>query len=117
MSRRHKLGQGRVPQDGVVWHVDPGDIEVDELGAVVFAGPEGDKEADLPQGVVEPPPTPEKGLVGRSRLGGTCSRPNASAESMLRPAPPSMRVLVTAMLQMVGVQSIGSAPAPIVAAR
>ena len=35
-------------------------------------------------------------------------------ESKLRPAPPSMRVLVTATLQMVGVQSIGSMPEPVV---
>ena len=31
-------------------------------------------------------------------------------ESMLRPAPPSMRVLVTATWQMVGVHNMGSAP-------
>ena len=31
-------------------------------------------------------------------------------------APPSMKVLVTATLQMVGVQSIGSVPAPAVVA-
>ena len=37
-----------------------------------------------------------------------------SMESTLRPAPPSMRVLVTATLQMVGVQSIGSIPEPAV---
>ena len=34
----------------------------------------------------------------------------ASTESTLRPAPPSMRVLVTATWQMVGVHSMGSAP-------
>ena len=34
----------------------------------------------------------------------------ASTESMLRPASPSMRVLVTATWQMVGVHSMGSAP-------
>ena len=34
----------------------------------------------------------------------------ASTESTLRPAPPAMRVLVTATRQMVGVHSIGSAP-------
>lgn len=32
----------------------------------------------------------------------------------MRPAPPLMRVLVTATLQMMGVQSIGSAPEPAV---
>ena len=34
----------------------------------------------------------------------------ASTESMLRPAPPLMRVLATATWQMVGVHSMGSAP-------
>ena len=41
---------------------------------------------------------------------GMQRRLKASTESMLRPAPPSMRVLVTATWQMVGVHSMGSAP-------
>src|SRR3954466_7445296 len=48
VSYGHELGQRRVPEDGVVWQADVGDVEVDELGAVVVAGPEGDREADLP---------------------------------------------------------------------
>ena len=63
-----------------------------------------------PKEVVEPAPTPEKGLLGWSRSSGTWRRLKASTESMLRSVPPSMRVLVTATWQMVGVHSIGSAP-------
>ena len=39
-----------VPEDGVVRETDVGDVEVDQLGAVVVACPEGHGEADLPQG-------------------------------------------------------------------
>ena len=63
-----------------------------------------------PKEAVEPAPTPEKGLLGWSRSSGTWRRLKASTESTLRPAPPSMRVLVTATWQMVGVHNIGSAP-------
>ena len=42
------LGEGRISEDGVVVQVNVGDVEVDELGTVVFALPEGDREADLP---------------------------------------------------------------------
>ena len=48
VSHCHELGQGWVPEDGVVWQENVGDVEVDELGAVVVARPEGDREADLP---------------------------------------------------------------------
>ena len=44
----HELGQRRVPEDGVVQQENVGDVEVDELGAVVVACPEGDREAHLP---------------------------------------------------------------------
>ena len=64
VSHCHELGQGWVPKDGIVWQTDVGDIEVDELGAVVVALPEGDRKADLPYRTVEPSLTPEKGLVG-----------------------------------------------------
>ena len=37
-----------VPEDGVVRETDAGDVEVNELVAVVVAGAEGDREADLP---------------------------------------------------------------------
>ena len=48
MGHRHELGQGRIPEDGVVWQVDVGDVEVDEFGGVVVAFSEGNGEADLP---------------------------------------------------------------------
>ena len=48
VSHRHELGQGRILEDGVVWQANVGDVEVDELSAVVFALSEGDGEADLP---------------------------------------------------------------------
>ena len=63
VSYGHELGQRWVPEDGVVRQADVGDVEVDELGAVVAASPEGDREADLPDR--------ERGTVGDSgeRLG------------------------------------------------
>ena len=48
VSRSHELGQGRIPEDGIVREADVGDVEVDELGVVVVALAEGDREADLP---------------------------------------------------------------------
>ena len=48
VSYGHELGQRWVPKDGVVRQANVSDVEVDELGAVVVACPEGDKEADLP---------------------------------------------------------------------
>ena len=47
MSHRHELGQGRIPEDGIVWQTDVGDVEVDELSAVVVALSEGHWEVDL----------------------------------------------------------------------
>ena len=44
----HELGQGWIPEDGIVRQVDVGDVEVDELGVVVAALSKGDREADLP---------------------------------------------------------------------
>ena len=32
VGHRHELGQGWIPEDGIVWQADVGDIEVDELG-------------------------------------------------------------------------------------
>ena len=57
-------------------------------------------------------PMPEKGLLGWSHSSCTWRRLKAYTESTLRPTPPSMRVLVTATWQMVGVHSIGCAPEP-----
>ena len=48
VSHHHKLGQGQIPKDGVVGQENVGDVEVDELCAVVVTFPEGDREANLP---------------------------------------------------------------------
>ena len=45
---RHELGESWVPEDGIVRQANVGDVEVDELGVVVVALAEGDREADLP---------------------------------------------------------------------
>ena len=58
MGHRHELGQGWIPEDGVVWQVDVGDVEVDELGAAVVVFSEGNGEADLPDRM--------RGAVGHS---------------------------------------------------
>ena len=59
VGHRHELGQGWIPEDGVVWQTDVRDVEVDELGVVVLAFSEGDREADLPYRC--------GGIVGHSR--------------------------------------------------
>ena len=63
VSYVHELGQRWVPKDGVVQQANVRDVEVDELGAVVVACPEGDREANLPDR--------DRGAVGDSgeRLG------------------------------------------------
>ncbi len=48
MGDCHELGQGRIPEDGVVRQADVRNVKVDELGAVVLALSEGDRQADLP---------------------------------------------------------------------
>ena len=48
VSYRHELGQGRIPEDGIVWQANVGKVEVDELGTVVLVLSEGDREANLP---------------------------------------------------------------------
>ena len=47
MSDCHELGQGWIPEDGIVRQMVVCDFEVDELGAVVLAFPEADREAVL----------------------------------------------------------------------
>ena len=42
VSHCHELGQGWIPEDGIVWQANVGDVEVNELGAVVVALPKGD---------------------------------------------------------------------------
>ena len=71
MGHRHELGQGWIPEDGVVWHVYVGDVEVNELGTVVLAMSKGEREADLPYRGGGTVVTPEKGLVGWSWSYGT----------------------------------------------
>ena len=48
VSHCHELGQSWVPEDGIVWQANVGDVEVNELGVVVVVLPKGDMEADLP---------------------------------------------------------------------
>ena len=48
MSHGHELGESWVAEDGVVRQANVGDVEVDELGAVVLALSKGDRKADLP---------------------------------------------------------------------
>ena len=43
VSDCHELGQCWIPEDGIVRQADVRDVEVDELGAVVLALPEGDR--------------------------------------------------------------------------
>ena len=111
MGHGHELGQCWAIEDGIVRQANVGDVEVDDLGAVVVACPEGDREADLPNR--------DRGAVGdsRERLGwlklivGHLRLLNVSTDRTLSPAPPSMRVLVTTTLLMIGEQSIGRTPA------
>ena len=51
-----------------LWHADD---DLKGVDAVVVPGTEGDRKAYLPRGLVDPGPTPEKGLVGRSWPYGT----------------------------------------------
>ena len=48
VGHHHELGQGWIPEDGIVRQRDVCDVKVDEFGAVVVAFFEGDREADLP---------------------------------------------------------------------
>ena len=48
MGDCHELGQGWIPEDGIVWQSNMSNVEVDELGSVVVALLEGDRQADLP---------------------------------------------------------------------
>ena len=48
VSHCHELGHGWVPEDGIVWQANVGDVEVNEFGAVVVALPKGDWKEDLP---------------------------------------------------------------------
>ena len=48
VSHCHELGQGWIPEDRIVWQANVGNVEINELGTIVLALPEGDKEANLP---------------------------------------------------------------------
>ena len=67
MGRCHEQNQGGVSEDGVVWEAVAGDVKVDELGAVVFAGAEGHRKADLPQGAGGADADPRERLGGAER--------------------------------------------------
>ena len=47
VGHHHELSKGWIPEDGIARQTDVGDVEVDDLGVVVFALSEGDWEADL----------------------------------------------------------------------
>ena len=47
MGHGHELGQGWVPEDGIVQQANVRDVKVNELGAVVVALLEANKKADL----------------------------------------------------------------------
>ena len=68
----HKLGQSWVPEDGVVREADVGDVEVDQLNAVVVVGADGHGKEDMPQGTGgTASDARDKGLLGRSRSNDT----------------------------------------------
>ena len=48
MGHGHELGQGWVPEIGIVLQANVSDVEVNELGAVVVTLPEGNRKANLP---------------------------------------------------------------------
>ena len=48
VSHYHELGQGWVPEDGIVWQANVSDVEVNELAVVVVTLPEGNRKVDLP---------------------------------------------------------------------
>ena len=48
VGHRHEFGQCRISEDGIVRQADVGDVEVNELGAVVVTLAKGDGKADLP---------------------------------------------------------------------
>ena len=48
VGHRHELVQGWIPEDGIVWQTNVGDVEVNKLGVVVVALSKGDRKANLP---------------------------------------------------------------------
>jgi hypothetical protein len=109
----HEPWLGWVAKDGIVRQCDVGNVKVEALCPIVVPGSEGDGRRTCPIGVVDPSVTPKNGRVGMSRWYGTCIFSKISTEMMLRPAPPSMRVRLTAMLLMVGMHKRGIVPTPL----
>ena len=111
VSYSHELGQRWVPKDGVVRQANVSDVEVDELGAVVVACPEGDREADLPNR--------DRGAVGDTgeRLGwlklavGHLEVVERLHGQDVGPCPAIDEGLGDHQLLMIGEQSIGRTPA------
>ena len=68
MSRCHELGQSWIPEEGIVREANTGDVEVDQLSAVVVACAEGHREADLPQGAGGTASSAREGLPGLESL-------------------------------------------------
>ena len=64
VSHCYELFQGWVPEDGIVWQANVGNVEVNELSAVVVALPKVTGRRTCPIRTVEPSMTPEKGLIG-----------------------------------------------------
>ena len=60
----HELSQGRVPEDGVVWEADAGNVEVDQVHAVVVVGAQGHGKTELPQGAGGSASDAQDGLAG-----------------------------------------------------
>ena len=48
VSHCHKLGQGGISEDGIIWQANVSDVEVNELSAVVVALSKGDRKPDFP---------------------------------------------------------------------
>ena len=48
VSHCHELGQGQIPEDGIVRQANMSDVEVNELGMIVLALSKGDRKANLP---------------------------------------------------------------------
>ena len=87
-----------------------GDFEVNLLSAVVAGVPKVTASLTCPRGEMGPLVTLVKGLEGMSQSYGTWSISKVSTEMTFMPAPPSMGVLLTAMLLMVGVHTRGTVP-------
>jgi hypothetical protein len=64
---RHELGQGWVVEDSILRQHVVGNIEVEAFCPIVVPSAEGDGQANLPMGVIEPFVTLKNNRVGMSR--------------------------------------------------